>query len=259
MPSQQNIDKVKEIKARFEDVGAAYFADYRGLTVPDIAEVRTALLKAEAQFAVLKNTLTRLAVRDLDLSDLEAFLEGPTAVAFIKGDIVVGAKALVDAAKDFPVLEVKGGLAEGRVLSADEIKELASLDTHEEMLAKMAGMLAAHMRKAAFLLQALQSKFVSLMQAYGEKLEQEAPAEEAPAAETEAPAAEQPEAEPVTEEPEPETPTVAPEGEPPAETPEEPAEETPAEEETATEQASAEEAEETEQEQEQDEQEQEEG
>jgi large subunit ribosomal protein L10 len=190
MPSQQNIEKVKEIKARLEDVEAAYFADFRGLSVPDIAEVRTALLEAEAQFSVLKNTLTRLALRELDLTDLERFLDGPTAVAFVKGDIVVGAKALVDAARKFDVLEVKGGLAEGRVLSAEDVKALASLQTREEMLATVAGLLSSQMRRAAFLFQALQSKFVSLLHAYAQKLEEEAPA------------AEEPEPEVPTEEPE---------------------------------------------------------
>ncbi|HUG88563.1 MAG TPA: 50S ribosomal protein L10 [Actinomycetota bacterium] len=178
MPNQQKVEKVAEIKERLQAAQAAYFADYRGLSVPDIGEVRTALVEVEAQFAVLKNTLTRLAVRDLELSELEEFLEGPTAVAFVQGDIVAGAKALVDASKRFPVLEVKGGLAEGRVLGADEIKALAALETREEMLAKIAGLLSMHMRQAAFLLEALQSKFAALLAAYREKLEEETPAEE---------------------------------------------------------------------------------
>ncbi len=178
MPNQQKVEKVAEIKERLQAAQAAYFADYRGLSVPDIGEVRTALVEVEAQFAVLKNTLTRLAVRDLELSELEEFLEGPTAVAFVQGDIVAGAKALVDASKRFPVLEVKGGLAEGRVLGADEIKALAALETREEMLAKIAGLLSMHMRKAAFLFEALQSKFAALLAAYREKLEEETPAEE---------------------------------------------------------------------------------
>lgn len=177
MPNPQKVQKVEEIKERIRAAEAAYFADYRGLSVPDIGEVRTALVEVEAQFAVLKNTLTRLAVRDLDLAELEAFLEGPTAVAFIQGDIVAGAKALVDASKRFPVLEVKGGLAEGRVLGPDEIKALAALETREEMLAKFAGLLSMHMRQAAFLFQALQSRFAALLAAYREKLEEESPEE----------------------------------------------------------------------------------
>ncbi|HEX6207336.1 MAG TPA: 50S ribosomal protein L10 [Actinomycetota bacterium] len=217
MPNQQKVEKVEEIKERLRSAQAAYFADYRGLSVPDIGEVRTALLEAEAAFSVLKNTLTRLAVRDLEMSELESFLEGPTAVAFVQGDIVAGAKALVDATKRFPVLEVKGGLAEGRVLGADEIRALAALETREEMLAKVAGLLSMHMRKAAYLMQALQSRFASLLSAYREKLEEEAPAEEPPSEE-------------------------APAEEPPSEEP--PAEEAPSEDEGGDDQASAEQAEE---------------
>jgi len=177
MPKAEKVEKVAEIKASLEGSEAAIFADYRGLSVPDIGEVRTALVEAQARFRVLKNTLTRLAVKDLGLEDLEAFLEGPTAVAFVHGDIVMGAKALVEAAKKFPVLEVKGGLAEGRILTADQIKELASLDTREQMLARIAGMLQMHLRTAAYLFQAIQSKFLATLKAYEEKLAEDAPAE----------------------------------------------------------------------------------
>lgn len=202
MPNQEKVQRVEEIKERLRSAEAAYFADYRGLSVPDIGEVRTALVEAEAAFAVLKNTLTRLAVRDLEMTELEAFLEGPTAVAFVQGDIVAGAKALVDATKRFPVLEVKGGLAEGRVLGPDEIRALAALETREEMLAKTAGLLSMHMRKAAFLMQALQSRFAALLAAYGEKLEEEAPEEEPPEEEPpeEEPAGEEASAEQAEEE-----------------------------------------------------------
>lgn len=254
MPKAEKVERVNDIKASFEGSEAAIFADYRGLSVPDIGEVRTALVEAQARFRVLKNTLTRLAVKDLDLADLEEFLEGPTAVAFVNGDIVVGAKALIEAAKKFPVLEVKGGLAEGRILSADQIKELASLDTREVMLSRIAGMLQMHLRTAAYLFQAIQSRFVATLKAYEEKLAEGAPAE-APAAEPEAPAAEQPEPEVPTEQPEPETPTTQPE--------EEGGEETPAPapnaDETSAEQAAAEDERPAEQAADEDEQKDEEG
>ena len=203
MPKAQNVEKVKEIKERLEAAEAAYFADYRGLSVPDIGEVRTALLEADSQFRVLKNTLTRVAVRDLGREELEAFLDGPTAVAFVGGDIVVGAKALVDATKRYPVLELKGGLAEGRVLSAEQVKDLAALNTREEMLAMAAGLLSAHLRRAASVFQALQSRFVMLLKAYEKKLEEAAPpepeagSEAEPEAEAETPS--EPEPEPAAE------------------------------------------------------------
>lgn len=184
MPRTEKTEKVKEIKERLQAAEAALFADFRGLTVQDIGEVRGALVEAESQLAVVKNTLARLAVRDAGLEGLEAFLEGPTAIAFVKGDPVVGAKAIVDAAKRFPVLEVKGGLAEGRVLTAQQIGDLASLDSREEMLARLAGLFGIHMSRAAFVFQALQVKFLRLLDAYKEKLpggeaERAAPSEEA--------------------------------------------------------------------------------
>jgi len=217
MPKPEKEAKVREIKERLEGSEAAVLVDYRGLSVPDIGEVRTALLDVDAQFSVVKNTLTKLAVREAGLTDLEEFLEGPTAIAYVRGDVVMGAKALIDAAKKFPVMEVKAGFAEGRILTADQIKELASLDSREAMLAKIAGLFGAHMSKAAYLFQALQSKFLSLLEAYKEKL----PGEEAPA-EAEAPAAEEASVEPeapeaAAEQPSPngDQPTTEPEGEPP--------------------------------------------
>ncbi len=183
MPRAEKIEKVKEIKARLGAAQAAVFTDYRGLTVRDIHEVRGSLLEAGAQFSVVKNSLARLAVKDAGLEDLEPLIDGPTAIVFVAGDPVLGTKALVDAAKRFPFLEVRGGLAEGRVLSADQIRELASLKGLDEMLAEMAGMLGAHLSKAAYLFRALQMRFLSLLRAYGETLPEEGTADEAPAAE----------------------------------------------------------------------------
>jgi large subunit ribosomal protein L10 len=187
MPSTDKVEKVKEIKERLEAAEGALFADYRGLSVQEIGEVRTALIDARAQLAVVKNTLARLAVRDAGMEGLEAFLEGPTAIAFLRGDPAAGAKAVVDAAKRFPVLEVKGGLAEGRILSADQIRELASLDSREEMLAKVAGMLGVTPSRAAYAFGALQATFLRLLEAYREKL----PAEEPAAVEESEPSAEE--------------------------------------------------------------------
>lgn len=178
MPRADKVEKVRGIKERLQDADAAVFADYRGLTVHDIGEVRAALAEVDARFAVVKNSLARLAVRDAGLEDLEAFLDGPTAIAFVKGDPVAGAKRIVEAARRFPVLEVKGGLAEGRVLTADEIKELATLEGREEMLAKVAGLLGAHLSRAAFMFSALQSRFLGLLEAYREKLAAEGPGSE---------------------------------------------------------------------------------
>ena len=191
MPAPAKVEKVKELTERLKDVEAAVFADFRGLTVQDAGDLRTALAENDTQFAVVKNTLAKLAVREAKLDALEAFIEGPTAIAFVKGDPVAAAKALVDAAKKFPVLEVRGGFSEGRILSGEEIKTLAALESREVMLAKIAGLAKAQMSRAAYLLQALQAKLISVLEAYKEKLPAEEPAAEA-SPEAEAPAEEAP-------------------------------------------------------------------
>jgi large subunit ribosomal protein L10 len=171
-------EKVKEIGERLAAASATIFADYRGLTVQDMWELRSALAEAETRFAVVKNSLTRLAVREAGMSDLEVFLEGPTAVAYVAGDLVQGAKKLLEVSRRLPVLEVKGGLAEGRILSADQVKALATLESREVMLAQLAGVAKAQMARAAWMFQALQAKFLAVLDAYKEKVPGEGDAEE---------------------------------------------------------------------------------
>jgi large subunit ribosomal protein L10 len=163
-------DKVKEMGERLAAAQATIFADFRGLTVQDLWELRSALAEAETRFAVVKNTLARLAVREAGLAELEPFLEGPTAVAYVAGDPVQGAKKLLEVARRLPVLEVKGGLAEGRVLSADQVRAMATLESREVMLAKLAGLAKSQMATAAWMLQALQAKFLAVLDAYKEKV-----------------------------------------------------------------------------------------
>jgi large subunit ribosomal protein L10 len=134
---------VSDITRRFEDAQAALLTQYRGLSVGDMAEVRRALRDADADYKVLKNTLTRIAVRDVGLDELVGMLEGPTAIAFCKGDAAVAAKALDEAARKFPVLEVKGGVLLGRVISAEQARALATLEPREVQLARIAMMLNA--------------------------------------------------------------------------------------------------------------------
>ncbi len=187
MPRAEKEAKVKEIAGELEGSDAAVLAGYRGLTVQDAAELRDALVEVGTRFAIVKNSLAMLAVKEAGHEGLTEFFDGPTAMAFVKGDPVMAAKRLVEQSKRFPVLEIRGGFAEGRVLSGDEIKTLAALDSREVMLAKIAGLGKVQMSKAAWMFQALQSKFLLLLQALKEKLpEEEAPADETP----EAPAAE---------------------------------------------------------------------
>lgn len=191
MPKAEKIERVAELKAGIEGSDALLLTEYRGLTVSDITELRRSLAEGGARFAVVKNTLMQRAAADASIEDFESLLDGPTAVAFIAGDPVAAAKKVVDAAKKFPTLILKGGYMDGKVLSADEARGLADLEPREVMLSKIAGLLKGEMSRAAAMFVSAQSKFLSLLEAYKEKVPDDSVPEEAePVAET-APAAEE--------------------------------------------------------------------
>jgi large subunit ribosomal protein L10 len=197
MPNQQKVERVAELKERIEGSDALLLTEYRGLTVSEIGELRRSLGENGTRFAVVKNTLMRRAVNEAGRAELESLLQGPSAVAFVAGDPVAAAKSVVDAAKRFPSLVLKGGYLDGKLLSADDAKALASLESREVMLSKIAGLMKSEMTKAAALFVGAQSKFVSLLEAYRGKLPaEEAPAEASEAAEPEPEAAESEAAEP---------------------------------------------------------------
>jgi large subunit ribosomal protein L10 len=154
MPKAEKEAKVKELAERFKVSVGAMFADFRGLSVKDATELRRSLRENGTTFAVVKNTLTKIAAKDAGLEEVLSLLEGPTAIAFIAGDAVAGAKAVLDAAKRFPTLEVKGAIIEQRVLGAEDARALATIDTREVSVAKIAGMLQAPLARTAYLLQA---------------------------------------------------------------------------------------------------------
>jgi large subunit ribosomal protein L10 len=133
---------------------------------------------------VVKNTLMRLATSGSEASDLESLLEGPTAVAFVSTDPIAAAKSLVDATRKFRTLVLKGAFVEGRVLTPEEAQALATIEPREVLLAKMAGLAKAEMARAAYGFKALQSRFLAVLQAFGEKLPGEAEAEPEVAAES---------------------------------------------------------------------------
>ncbi len=170
MPRAEKEAKVKGLAERLGESQATILAGYRGLTVQEAAELRAALSEADTRFSIVKNSLTRLAVKDAGLEDLTDLIDGPTAIAFVRGDPVMGAKRLVEQARRFPVLEIRGGFAEGRMLTADQVRSLAALESREVMLAQLAGVAKAQLSRTAWALQALQSRFVGLMQALGDKL-----------------------------------------------------------------------------------------
>lgn len=143
MPRPEKVAAVKEISERFSTSEAALLTEFRGLSVGEIAEVRTALRKADpdTEYKVSKNTLARIAAKEVGLDDLIELLEGPTAIAYIKGDAAAAAKALDEAAKRFPVLTIKGGILSGKPISAEQAQALAKLEPRETQLAKIAMMM----------------------------------------------------------------------------------------------------------------------
>lgn len=193
MPNAQKIEKVAALKERIQSSEGLLLAEYRGLSVHDATELRRSLSDL-ARFAIVKNTLFERAAADAGVAELRELLDGPTAVAFVQDDVVATAKKVVDAAKKFPALVIKGGFLDGKILSAAEAQALAALDSREVMLSKIAGMLKSEMSRAASMFQTLQGRFAGLLEAYKEKLpgaEEPAEAPEEPAAEaSEEPAAE---------------------------------------------------------------------
>lgn len=155
MPKQDKVEKVRELAERFRHANGVIFAEYRGLTVKDALQLRRALRDAGGSFAVVKNTLTRLAVRAAGIdAAAEALLEGPTAVAFLEGDAIGGARALLDLTRRFPALVVKGALVEGRVFGQGEARTLGTIESKAASLAKLAGGLQAPLSRIAYALAA---------------------------------------------------------------------------------------------------------
>ncbi len=139
MPTLQKEDKVVEIKNRFTGSGAVIMADYRGLSVKEMQALRNDLRAVGCELKVYKNSLTEIAIRELALPNMDAFLAGPTAIVFAGEDPVAPAKALTAFAKKHKALEVKGGLVENQVVDADGVMAIATLPSREELIAKLLG------------------------------------------------------------------------------------------------------------------------
>jgi large subunit ribosomal protein L10 len=193
VPTTEKEDTVAEIAQRFTSSNAALITEYRGLTVKQISALRRALGR-ETTYAVVKNTLTKRAAADAGVALDDALLTGPTAIAFVGGDAVVAAKGLRDFARANPVLVIKGGLLDGKALTAAEVARIADLESREVLLAKLAGVMKALPTRAAGLFQAPLAQVARLAKALEEQKATGAPAatpdpEPAPTA----PAAEEPE------------------------------------------------------------------
>jgi len=204
MKREQKEQVVDELTQRLKAAETLLVADYRGLTMPQIDELRTRLLESGAKFTVVKNTLTRRAAEAAGTEALLTLLDGPSAIAFLEadGDMVAAAKALADSARQTNVLEIRGGIMQGRPVTAAEIETLAKLPPAEVLRGQVLGAIVAPLTTFVGLLNAPLQNFVGLIDARIEQLggeeptpEPEAPAEE-PAAEAEAaPAEEVPESE----------------------------------------------------------------
>ena len=191
-PRADKVAVVDEVRGRLESSDGALLTEYRGLTVAELAQLRRDLAAAGGDYKVYKNTLVRLAVADGAQAEITGLLTGPTAIAFVKGDVSAVAKALRDFARGNPNLVVKGGVVGSGILSARDINLLADLPSRDTLLAQFAGALAAPLQQLAGLVQALPrnlaygiSALIEQRQAAGEAAEPaEAEAPETPVAET---------------------------------------------------------------------------
>ncbi|MBO0811965.1 MAG: 50S ribosomal protein L10 [Microlunatus sp.] len=163
---------VSELKNKFTSSNGAVLTEYRGLTVAALRELRRSLGE-DATYAVTKNTLTQIAAREAGIDGIDEHLAGPTAIAFIDGDPVVVAKGLRDFAKAHPLLVIKGGVLEGKTLSADEVKQLADLESRETLLAKLAGAMKGTMANAASLFNAPLSQAARVIAALEAKAQED--------------------------------------------------------------------------------------
>ena len=170
MANAEKAAAVAEITESFRGANAAVLTEYRGLTVAEITELRRAL-GSTTKYAVVKNTLTKIAAREAGLETLESLLEGPSAIAFVTGDPVAVAKGLRDFSREHPMLVVKGGVLEGSPVGADEIRRLADLESREVLLAKLAGGMKASLSRAAAMFQAPLTQAARLAEALRVKAE----------------------------------------------------------------------------------------
>ncbi|HUZ16357.1 MAG TPA: 50S ribosomal protein L10 [Gaiellaceae bacterium] len=190
MKKEQKEQVVEELTARLKAAETLLVADYRGLTMPQIDDLRSRLLSSGARFTVVKNTLTRRAAEAAGADALLTLLDGPSAIAFIEadGDMVAAAKALADSARETKVLEIRGGVMQGRTMTAAEVESLATLPPVDVLRGQVLGAIIAPLSSFAALLNAPLQNLVGLIDARIEQLGgEDAPAEAEPVAEESAP------------------------------------------------------------------------
>jgi large subunit ribosomal protein L10 len=165
MARSDKVAAVTELTDKFRDSDSVVLTEYRGLTVSQLSQLRSSLGE-HATFSVVKNTLTKIAVSEAGLeAELTSLLTGPSAIAFVEGDVVEAAKGLRDFSRDNPALVIKGGVLDGKAITPDEITRIADLEPREVLLAKLAGAMTASMARAAAVFNALPTQFAQLAEA----------------------------------------------------------------------------------------------
>ncbi len=175
MANAEKTAVIDDLASRFRDSGGAVLTEYRGLTVAQMSELRGSL-KGNATFTVTKNTLAKVAATQAGVGDeVSSMLSGPSAIAFVDGDVAQAAKGLLDFAKANPLLVIKGGVLDGKALTAADVSKLADLEPREVLLAKLAGAMKASMAGAAATFNALPTQMALLADALRAKVEASTP------------------------------------------------------------------------------------
>ena len=147
MPSVKNINSVKELSVKIDKAKAIYFTDYLGLDVVSVTKLRKNFVEIDVEFTVAKNTLIKLAAKDVGISGVDEFLEGPTAIAFGYEDPTDPARVIKEFLKDFDKPSVKGMIFDGEIFTSDQFDKIANLPSKEQLLSKLVGMLNSPMSK----------------------------------------------------------------------------------------------------------------
>jgi large subunit ribosomal protein L10 len=189
-PRPAKVAVVDEVRQRLSSADAAILTEYRGLNVAEMARLRRSLRDAGGQYKIYKNTLVRFAVRELGL-ELEEMLLGPTAIAFVDGDAAAVAKSLRDFSRTNPALVIKGGVLGTAILTAADAAALAELPSREQLLARLAGAMAAPLQQLAGLMTAIPRNFAYGIRALADQ--------QGGVVDVDAPAAAEPDAEPETQ------------------------------------------------------------
>lgn len=152
MPSVKNINSVKELSVKLDKAKAIYFTDYLGLDVVSVTKLRKNFVEKDVEFTVAKNTLIKLAAKEVGISGIDKFLEGPTAIAFSYDDPTGPARVIKEFLKDFDKPSVKGMIFDGEIFTSDQFDKIANLLSKEQLLSKLVGMLNSPMSKLSSVL-----------------------------------------------------------------------------------------------------------